>query len=267
MLSHLNRHVCNLKIQIKTQYELEALLALSVSEIRYKLLKKRFLSSLDQERIISFNTKNKKLKGLMSKNKSAESNYSTPLINLSYIELTSDETNQFKLGLEYSFIDKNKHIKKNLHANVESLADKVTENLENGKREGFHELLRAYVDIFTKNIHATRDNTYKNLKRIINDTNIAVVSGYKESCVVIMNRSDYFKKLKLMIDESVHNLVYIVTKDRTLKDLKLFCRFLYHNFKKYEHDEKMLPTSNQPEQLYGTAKTQVLQHCRYTLFL
>ena len=138
---------------------------------------------------------------------------------MSYIELTSDETNQFKLGLEYSFIDKNKHIKKNLHANVESLPDKVTENLENGKREGFHELLRAYVDIFTKNIHATRDNTYKNLKRIINDTNVAVVSGYKESCVAIMNRSDYFKKLKLMIDESVHNLVYIVTKDRTLKIL------------------------------------------------
>ena len=38
MLSHLNRHVCNLKIQIKTHYDLDALLALSVSEIRYKLL-------------------------------------------------------------------------------------------------------------------------------------------------------------------------------------------------------------------------------------
>ena len=111
----------------------------------------------------------------MSKNKSAESNYSTPLINLSYIELTSDKANQFKRGLEYSLIDKNKYIKKNLAANFESLVDKVTENLESFKREDFHELLRAFVDIFTKSIYATRDNTYKNLKRIINDANIAVV--------------------------------------------------------------------------------------------
>ena len=58
-----------------------------------------------------------------------------------------------------------------------------------------------------------------------------------------------------MIDEGIQNGVYIVTEDRTLKDLKLFCSFLYRNFTKYEHYEKMLPTSNQPGQLYGTAKT------------
>ena len=118
-------------------------MALSVSEIRYKLLNKRLLSSLYQERITFINTKNKSLKGLMSKNKSEESNYSTPLINVSYIALTFKQTNQFKLGLKYSFIDKNKHIKKKLAANFEWLADKVTNNLENGKREDFHELLRA----------------------------------------------------------------------------------------------------------------------------
>ena len=69
----------------------------------------------------------------MSKNKSSESNYSLQLINFSYIELTSEETNPFKLGLEYSFFDKNKHIKKNLAANFESLVDKITDNLENCK--------------------------------------------------------------------------------------------------------------------------------------
>ena len=72
---------------------------------------------------------------------------------MSYIELTSDEADQFKLGLEYNFVDKNKYIKKNLAANFESLADKVTENLESCKREDFHELLGAYVDIFTENIY------------------------------------------------------------------------------------------------------------------
>ena len=70
-------------------------------------------------------------------------------------------------------------------------------------KEDFHELLRPYRNIFAKNIYATRDNTYKNLKRIINDPNIAVVSGEKESCAVIMNRSDCFKKLQHMIDEGI----------------------------------------------------------------
>ena len=149
----------------------------------------------------------------MSKNKNAEFNYSTSSINLSHIELTSDEASQFKLGLEYSFI----------------------ESLESCKCEDFHELLRANVDIFTKNIHETRDNTYKNLKRTINDPNIAVVSGDKESCVAIMNRSDCFKKMQHMIDEGIENGVYIVAKDKTLEDLKLFRSFLYRNFKKYKH--------------------------------
>ena len=136
-----------------------------------------------------------------------------PLVNFSYIELISDETNQSKLGLEYSFIDKNKHIKKNLAVNFESLADKVTKSLENCKHDNIRELPREYEDIFIKNIYQAGDNTYKNLKRTINDPNIAVVSGDKESCIVIMNRSDYFEKLQHMIDEGIQNGVYIVTED------------------------------------------------------
>ena len=94
-----------------------------------------------------------------------------------------------------------------------------------------HELPCAYVDMFTKNIYATCDKTYKNLKRIINDPNIAFVSGDKESCVVIMNRSDYFKKLQHTTDEGIQDGVYIVTEDRTLKDLKLFRGFLYRTLR------------------------------------
>ena len=58
-----------------------------------------------------------------------------------------------------------------------------------------------------------------------------------------------------MIDEGIENEIYIVTEDKMLEDLKLFRNFIYCNFKKYEHYEKMLPTSNQPGQLHGTAKT------------
>ena len=92
------------------------------------------------------------------------------MINLSSIELTSDETNQFKLGLPHSFADKNEDLKKQLAANFESLADKFTENLDSHKREDFHEFLRASVDIFTDNVYATTDYTYKHLKRIIKES-------------------------------------------------------------------------------------------------
>ena len=96
-------------------------------------MKKRLLSSIYQKKRRSLNLKNKKLKGLASKNKIIDSNYSTPLINVCYIELTSNEINQFKLGLEYIFIDKNKNINENLAANVEPLVDKVTDNIRNCK--------------------------------------------------------------------------------------------------------------------------------------
>ena len=81
--------------------------------------------------------------------------------------------------------------KKHLAANFESLADKITDNLDSHKREDFQEFLKAYIDIFTKIVFATTDYTYKHLKRIIKDPNLVVVSGDKESCVVIMNKSDY----------------------------------------------------------------------------
>ena len=54
----------------------------------------------------------------------------------------------------------------------------------------------------------------------------------------------------------IHDGVWKVTVDDTLDDLKTFKSFLYRNFYgKYQHYEKMLPKSNQPGQLYCTAKT------------
>ena len=83
-----------------------------------------------------------------------------------------------------------------------------------------------------------------------------MVSDEKESCVVIVNKSDYQNKMQQMINDWIHDGIYKVTVDNTLDDLKTFKSFLYRNFYgKYEHYEKMLSKSNQPGQLYGTAKT------------
>ena len=59
-----------------------------------------------------------------------------------------------------------------------------------------------------------------------------------------MNCNDFFKKLKDMNDEDMQNQLYILTEDTTLEVLKLFCIFIYSNFKKHEHYEMMLLPSN-----------------------
>ena len=57
----------------------------------------------------------KKLEVLISKARKRENisdSYKTPIINLSNIELTSEESKQLNLGLEYSFVGINENIKK-----------------------------------------------------------------------------------------------------------------------------------------------------------
>ena len=51
------------------------------------------------------------------------------------------------MRLDYSFVDKNKHVKKNIAASMENVAEAVDKDLHNENREDFHELLRPYTDI------------------------------------------------------------------------------------------------------------------------
>ena len=190
-----------------------------------------------------------------NKEKKISDSYKTPIIDLSNTELTLEESRQLNLVLEYSFVDKTKNIEKFLAANFKSIADRITDNLQSDQRENVHEFLRAYVDISTKSVYTTLDYTYKHLKRIINDKNLVVVSGDKESCVPFVDKTDYQDKLQKMVDDVIKNGIYKVAEDNTLKHLKLFKSFLYRNFRKYEHYEEMPPKSNQPGQFYGTSKT------------
>ena len=109
----------------------------------------------------------------------------------------------------------------------------------------FHEFLRAYTNIFSRNVMTTKDYTYHNLKELIKDENVVVVPGDKDSCVIVMNKSDYVQKLQDMIDEGINRGVYTQTTNNTPKDLKTFCDFLYRNFKNHPKYQKIFPTSNQ----------------------
>ena len=49
----------------------------------------------------------------------------------------------------------------------EYLAYPVGKQVSNKDKELFYELLHKYRNIFTSNLRNTKDNTYKNLKRLV----------------------------------------------------------------------------------------------------
>ena len=97
----------------------------------------------------------------------------------------------------------------------------------NEEKEDFYEFLRAYYDIFTKNVYSTKDYIYSNLKRLIKDDTLVVIPGDKDSCVIIMDKVDYVTKMEETINNCIQKGVYAETEDNTLRDLKRFQDFLY----------------------------------------
>ena len=139
---------------------------------------------------------------------------------------------------------------------METVSHSAIKYAEDNKIEDFHEFLKACTDIFLKNIYATKDLTNENLKNIINNDKLAVVSGDKDSCVVIMTGEDYNSKLEALLNYGVSKGIYAPTEDTTLRGLKLFQGFLHINFKdKCDKYEEMRPASHEPGKLYATAKT------------
>ena len=73
----------------------------------------------------------------------------------------------------------------------------------------------------------TKDHTYNNLKGLIKDKNLCVLSGDKDSCVIIMNKQDYIQKLEDMLNEGIKRGTYERSTDMTKQDLETFQSFLY----------------------------------------
>ena len=87
--------------------------------------------------------------------------------------------------------------------------------------------LPAWLAVLGWSLSAAKWYTYKVLHKLASDPDLVVLSGDKDSSVVIMQRADYVNKLETMIEEGITNGKYMVTEDNTLKDLKSFQDFLY----------------------------------------
>ena len=82
--------------------------------------------------------------------------------------------------------------------------------------------MNFWEHIFTKYIYATKDFTYNNLKNIIEDEIIALLSSYKDSSKIIMEKDDYNHELQQMVDEGVKNGINTPNEGNTLNDLRKF---------------------------------------------
>ena len=243
-IQHVNAEHSHLIRTIAEKYGIGAL----------KFLQRRASTSLKSERLDSLRTKNKKLSNLLGP-KHKRDNYSVPVINLSNQEISQSTLHYLRFGLNHSFVNKNRHIKLNLASEFELLFTLVNKDVSSHHLEDFKHFLRTQTNLFHQNVHSTPDYTYKVLQKLASDPNLVVLSGDKDSSVVIMQREVYVEKLEDMIKEGISNGKYTETEDTTLQDLKSFQSFLVRNFKSSLPLDKIKPTSNQPAFLYGTAKT------------
>ena len=88
-------------------------------------------------------------------------------------------TDQLKMGFNQCFINKDKNIKKNIAANMESIAYIAPEKIYQNDLENFHDFLRGYTDIFAKNVISAEDHTYKELKTLMDNKDVVIFKGDK----------------------------------------------------------------------------------------
>ena len=211
----------------------------------------KVLAALRQENTKQLICKNKKMHNLKIKlNKLPKEKYNIPVLNLSSASLSL-----LKYGLHQSFVDKHKYVKRDVAVEMESVALRLDNYVDFSMKETFHEFLRSSANIISNNIYSEKDNTVKLLSPLIKNDKIVILAADKESCTVILNKSDYIRRVNNIIGEGIQQGKYIETIDTTQTDLNHFQDFLYRHFKRSEHYDQMLPVSNQSGRFFATAKT------------
>ena len=140
-LSHVSKHVKCLREITKEHHKISRKLITITGVLIFRCLLNKIIWKSKHKCMDSFITKNKKLDRLITYSPSITPDYNIPITNLSTINLNQKELNQLKMELDYSLVNKNKHVKKNIAASMENIAEAVDKYLDNKQREDFHELL------------------------------------------------------------------------------------------------------------------------------
>ena len=86
---------------------------------------------------------------------------------------------------------------------MESLADRLDKYVNVSMRETFPEFLRSFTNIISNNIYSEKDNTVNLPSLLIKNDKIIILVADKESCTVILNKSDYIRKNNNIIEEGM----------------------------------------------------------------
>ena len=85
-----------------------------------------------------------------------------PIINVSSVQ--SVDISPLQHSLKQCFVDKYKHIKKDIAVECETFCSSSDKDISSDDKENCHELLRSATNTFTQNMYRTIDNTYNVLK-------------------------------------------------------------------------------------------------------
>ena len=215
----------------------------------FKLLSRKLLKFLFKDNIKQLIIKNGKINKLRPEE---DRSYTVPIINISSYAVN---TIPLRYGLNYSFVDKNRYVKRDIAVEFENLISLIDDNINDNNKQLAYDFLRSSSNTFTQNIYRAKDKTFSSLNKLRNNNNIVILSGDKDSSVIIVNKTDYVNKINDMISEGINDNKYVISNDTTLKDLHNFQAFLYRNFKDHKNYKQLRPSSNQPAKLFATAKT------------
>ena len=98
---------------------------------------------------------------------------------------------------------------------MESVGIRLDKYVDVPLKETFHEFLRSSTSIISNNIYSEKDNRIKLLSPLIKNGNIVPLAADKESCTVILDKSDYIRKVNNIIEEGMQQGKYIETIDTT----------------------------------------------------
>ena len=87
--------------------------------------------------------------------------------------------------------------------------------------ETFREFLRSFTNIISNDMYSEKDNTVKLLSLLIKDNKIVILAADKESCTVILNKSDCIKKVNNNIEKGIRQGKYIETIYATYSTLRI----------------------------------------------
>ena len=171
--SHLTAHKHNLEDLCIKYTVISDSLKNKVGMVLFNCIYSLMLRSSREDNINQLKCKNKKLCRLISQKPVYRDNYNVPVVNVSSYKL---DVSGLKYGLHQSFTDKNRHVKRNLAAELEALSSKLDPFIQVDSKENFHEYLRSVTNIVSNNVYQDKYNTFKLLSRLRKNENSSYFS-------------------------------------------------------------------------------------------